>query len=153
MLFFFFFLTGIHSSSSPVKLGAPEVPRCQSCCHLEPPCLGPSSLLRVKGCNCLSEHPKPCKQREALISAHLWPGPAWRKEELGRGRREASVRARLRSSAFQHGGVKQLKNWISGTTRREGAKRMDPSQELQGQKKKKKRGISHHCDTSGSVYN
>lgn len=89
--------------------GPREVPPCQSCCRSEPPCLGPSSLLRVKGCNCLSEHPKPCEQREALISTHLWPGPAWRKEELGQGRREASVCARLRSSAFQHARAKQLK--------------------------------------------
>lgn len=72
------FLTRIHIFSSSIKCGGvegKEVPQCQSCFHSEPPCLGPSSLLRVKGCNCLSEHPKPCKQREALISTHLWRGP------------------------------------------------------------------------------
>lgn len=78
--------------------GSKEVPRCQSCCRSEPRCVSPSSLLRVKGCNCLSEHPKPCKQREALMSTHLGPRPPGGRESWAW--EAGSVRTRLRSSAF-----------------------------------------------------
>jgi hypothetical protein len=97
--------------------------------------LGLSSLLRVKGCNCLSEHPKPYKQREALISTHLWPDTAWRKEEPVQGRIEAAVCVSLRSSAFQHSGAQKLENGIRGKAKGKPLKSMEPGKGLQKERK------------------
>lgn len=146
------FLTRIHIFSSSIKWGGWRAKRYLSVRAVSIQSLHvwvPPVFWEWRDVIVCQSIPNPVN-KEKLSLAHICgAGPAWRKEELSQGRREASVCTRLRSSAFQYAGAKQLRNWIRGTTRRDKTKRMDSGQKLPCDRCLLQRiGIPYHWDTN-----